>query len=77
MESFKKRKDEDNTDRKAKHFFVPIDEIRENNWDLSLSKYKEHVYEEEIYREPSEILEEIGKTHLELGNEIKELEKLV
>ena len=52
-------------------------EIKENNWDLSLSKYKEHVYEEEVYREPKEILEEIGKTHSELSNDIKELKKLV
>jgi type I restriction enzyme M protein len=77
LERFKKRKDEDNKDRKKKHFLVPVEEIKENNWDLSLSKYKEHVYKEEIYREPKEILEEIEKTNLELGDEIKELKKLV
>ncbi|MBT7102458.1 SAM-dependent DNA methyltransferase [archaeon] len=77
LTSFNKRKDEDNTDRKAKHFMVPVEEIRENNFDLSLSKYKEHVYEEEVYREPKVILKEIGKVHSELSKDIEELKKLV
>ncbi|MBT3577188.1 N-6 DNA methylase, partial [archaeon] len=77
LESFKNRKKEDNTDRKAKHFIVPVEEIKENNFDLSLSKYKEHVYAEEVYREPGVILEEIGKTHVELSKDIEDLKKLV
>lgn len=77
LKSFKDRKKEDNKDRKKKHFFVPIDEIKNNNWDLSLSKYKEHVYEEEVYRRPEEILKEIEKVHLELGKEVEELKKMI
>jgi type I restriction enzyme M protein len=73
LKSFKNRKKEDNADRKEKHFVVPVEEIKENNFDLSLSKYKEHVYEEEVYRESAEILEEIGKTHAEMLKDIKEL----
>jgi type I restriction enzyme M protein len=77
LENFKKRKKDDNSDRKKKHFSIPIEEIKNNNWDLSLSKYKSHVYAEEVYREPKFILEEIEKTHLELGSEIKELKKII
>ncbi|MBS3087303.1 SAM-dependent DNA methyltransferase [Candidatus Pacearchaeota archaeon] len=77
LESFKKRRNEDNTNRKNRHFFVPIEEIKNNNWDLSLSKYKEHIYAEEIYREPEIILKEIGKVHLEIGRDIEVLKKLV
>jgi len=77
LKGFKNRKNEDNTDRKKKHFFVPVEEIKNNNWDLSLSKYKDHVYAEETYRKPSEILKKIEKTHLELGNEIKELKRII
>lgn len=77
LNSFKKRKEEDNEDRKKKHFFVPIDEIKNNNYDLSLSKYKVFEYAEENYREPKEILKEIEKTNSEISEEIKELKKIV
>ena len=33
-------------DRKAKHFFVPVKEIEENKYDLSISRYRETEYEE-------------------------------
>ena len=49
LERWKKRHEEDNTDRTRKHFFVPADEIRERNYDLSINRYKEIVYEEEEY----------------------------
>ena len=35
-----------------KAFFVPADEIRQADYDLSLSRYKETVYEEEEYDPP-------------------------
>ena len=41
ISSYKNRHNEDNTDRKAKHFFVDVDEIRQNGYDLSINKYKE------------------------------------
>jgi len=59
LERFEKRKEEDNTDRKKKHFLVPIEEIKNNDWDLSISKYKENVYEEIIYEDPKEIMKKI------------------
>ncbi|AKB62016.1 type I restriction-modification system subunit M [Methanosarcina mazei] len=46
---FQKRYESDFTDRTAKCFFVPADEIRGNNYDLSISKYKEIKYEEVEY----------------------------
>lgn len=77
LEKFRGRKKEDNKDRKKKHFVVPIDEIEENDWDLSLSKYKKFEYKEEVYREPGIILKEIGKVHIELGKEIETLKKIL
>ncbi|MGR7776627.1 type I restriction-modification system subunit M [Klebsiella aerogenes] len=46
------------TDRTAKYFMVPYSEIADekNNFDLSLSRYKEDVYEEVNYDAPSVIL---------------------
>ena len=77
LERFSKRKKEKNKDRKKKCFVVPVNEIKENGWDLSLSKYKEFEYEEEVYREPIKILSEIDRTHSEISEEIGVLRKLV
>ena len=68
IERFKKRHKEDQTDRKEKCFFVPISEIKENNYDLSISKYKEIEYEEIKYEKP----EVIKKKILDLENKIAE-----
>ena len=53
-------------DRKAKCFFVPIEEIKENDYDLSISKHKEIEYEEIQYEKPDVIKGKI----LELENKI-------
>ena len=37
-------------DRKAKHFFVPVKEIRDNKYDLSINRYRETEYEEATVR---------------------------
>jgi type I restriction enzyme M protein len=44
-------------DRTKKHFFVNVDGIRKNKYDLSINRYKETVYEEERYDPPKKILE--------------------
>ena len=59
IERFKNRHKEDNKDRKKKHFFVPIKEIKDNNYDLSISKYKEIEYEEIKYEKPEIIKKRI------------------
>lgn len=66
IEKFRKRHKEDFTDRRAKCFFVPVEEIKENNYDLSISKYKEIEYEEIKYEKPKVIKKKI----IELEKEI-------
>jgi len=66
VEKYHEREKQNPTDRTAKFFFVPIEEIIESGYDLSLSKYKEEVYEEIRYDPPQKILDalfelEIGK----------------
>lgn len=68
IEKFKSRRKDRPTDRKKKYFLVPIDEIKSNNYDLSISKYREIVYEEVKYEKP----EVIKKKILELENKIIE-----
>ena len=55
------------TDRTAKCFMVPRSEIADekNNYDLSLSRYKQDVFEEVHYDAPGEILDRL--IHAEVG----------
>ena len=71
LHKFKKIGKEKFEDRKAKCFFVQLEEIREKNYDLSISRYKELEYEEEQYDKPKNIKKEI----LEYENKISELLK--
>lgn len=60
---------EKNRKRTDKSFFVPVKEIRENKYDLSINRFKKVVYEEKIYEKPEEIITLIET----LDNERKEL----
>jgi len=64
-------------DRTQKHFFVPKQEIVENEYDLSLSKYKEEVYEETKYEHPNLILEKLENIETEIQKGVKELKEFV
>ncbi len=59
IEKFGKRYDIDMDDRSAKCFFVPVAEIRENDYDLSISKYQKIEYEEVEYENPAVIKKKI------------------
>ncbi len=45
--------------RTDKSFLVPFGEIKANDWDLSINRYKEVEYEEVQYAPPADIIEEI------------------
>jgi len=66
IEKFEKRNKENPIDRKKKFFFVPTEEIKERDWDLSISKYREVEYEEIKYEKP----EVLKKKILELEEDI-------
>ena len=70
LKQFKNRLKNKPTDRKEKAFFVPFEEIKKNNYDLSISKYKEIEYEEVVYENPEVIKKKI------LGYENKIIEAL-
>ncbi|MBI2971760.1 MAG: SAM-dependent DNA methyltransferase [Candidatus Aenigmarchaeota archaeon] len=74
LERFGKRKEEPNTDRRKKHFFVPIKEIQDNSWDLSISKYREIEYEEVKYEKPEVIKKKILELENKIAQALKDLE---
>jgi type I restriction enzyme M protein len=74
---YKKRDQLKETDRKEKFFFVPKSQIVAENYDLSMSKYKEDVFEEVVYEKPGKILAKLKTMEREIGSELKELEGML
>jgi type I restriction enzyme M protein len=75
IKQFKERNENKSKDRKKKFFFVPIEEIKENDYDLSISKYKKIVYEEIEYEPPKKILSKIIKLEKSIEKELEKLKK--
>jgi len=82
LAAWKERLKNNETNRKTKHFFVPVDEIKENNYDLSFNRYKEIEYEEIEYDTPDEIingkgdelgLKQLTEVRLKMMRELQEL----
>jgi type I restriction enzyme M protein len=67
----------DYSDRTAKSFLVPFDEIKKNNWDLSINRYKEIVYEEIVYAAPSEIIKNIETLDTERNQALAALKEML
>ena len=64
-------------DRKARAFFVPRDDIAAQDYDLSIGRYKEHVYEEAKHDPPKVILGRLKDLEKEIAADIKTLEKML
>ena len=63
--------------RTDQSFMVDVEEIRENDYDLSINRYKEIVYEEVEYPHPKEIIGKIQELEKEIQQGIEELSKMV
>jgi type I restriction enzyme M protein len=74
---YKKRDQLKETDRKEKFFFVPKTQIVAENYDLSMSKYKEDVFEEVVYEKPAKILAKLKTMEREIGSELSQLEGML
>ncbi|OGP73730.1 MAG: DNA methyltransferase [Deltaproteobacteria bacterium RBG_16_49_23] len=74
---YKNRDPKKENDRKAKFFFVPKAEIVEEGYDLSMSKYKEDVFEEVEYEKPGVILAKLKAMESVINMELSELEGML
>ena len=77
VERFSNLDNEVNRKRTEKSFFVPVEEIRENGYDLSINKYKEIEYEEVKYDSPQEIILRIRELEMEITVGIEELAGMI
>jgi type I restriction modification system M subunit len=72
---FNNRDSEEEINRKRtdKSFFVNKDEIVENDYDLSINKYKEIIIEQKEYEKPENILKQIIEMEYEIQQNLKVL----
>lgn len=69
---FKNLKDEEARTRKDKSFLVPVQEIRDNDYDLSINKYKEIERVKVEYDAPEVIFARIEKLQSEINEAMNE-----
>ena len=63
--------------RKEQSFLVPVEEIREKGYDLSINKYKEVEREVVEYDAPEVIMERIANLESEIQRALVELKKMI
>lgn len=69
---FKNLATEENRSRKDQSFLVPVDEIRENGYDLSINKYKEVERVKVEYEKPEVVFERIEMLQKEIAEALEE-----
>jgi type I restriction enzyme M protein len=72
-----RRRIEPGTDRTARHFRVPVAEIRAHGYDLSISRYREPKHREQPCDPPRLILARLRELDEEVRREMDELEGLL
>jgi type I restriction enzyme M protein len=63
--------------RTDKSFLVPFADIKANDWDLSINRYKEVVYDDVVYAKPSVIIQDIKTLQEENKEKLLILEELL
>ena len=69
--------EEQNRKRTEKSFFVPKKEIVENDYDLSINKYKEIVIEKKEFEKPEVFLKRVIDMESEIQQKLRELEEIL
>ena len=77
IQRFHNLEGEENRERIEQSFFVPKQEIVENDYDLSINKYKKVEYIPVEYPPTQEILAELRELEKQITVELNELEKLL
>ena len=67
--------EEESRSRRDQSFLVPVEEIRDNDYVLSINKYKEVAHETVSYEAPNVIVERIEKRENEIIAALKELKE--
>lgn len=63
--------------REAKHFFVPVQELRDKQYDLSFNRYHEAKQDETVYEEPLAIIHKLKTLEDKIQQGLVELEGIL
>lgn len=74
---WRRRSAKNGTDRGAKHFIVPVKEIEDNDFDLSINRYKEAKHEEATYDPPQQMLAKLRMLEAEIAKDLSDLEEML
>ncbi len=77
LQRFHKPEEEASRKRTDQSFFVPFEEIKSNDWDLSINRYKEVVYEDITYAKPDVLIEDIEQMDRERIALLENLKKML
>lgn len=77
VERFHNLAAEEQRTRKEQSFFVPVDEIRQNDYDLSINKYKEIERERVEYEPMKDILARLEQNEAEYAKGYEELKSML
>ncbi len=74
---YKNLEQEEDRKRTEQSFFVPVEEIRENGYDLSINKYKEIEYVPVEYPSTLELMTKLDELNMEFSNDMEKLRELL
>lgn len=77
VKRFHNLKNESKRKRTEKSFLVPVKEIIDNKYDLSINRYKETIHEEKTYEEPVVIISQIEALDKERAALLKQLKGML
>jgi type I restriction enzyme M protein len=77
LERFSNLDKESERKRTEQSFLVPMSEIEKNEFDLSINRYKEIVYEKVVYEKPSKIISDIEEIEQKIGLGLSALKAMI
>jgi len=77
IQRFHNLEQEQERQRTEQSFLVPKQDIADNDYDLSINKYKEVEYVPVEYPPTSELLAELNELEMEIGKGLAELEEML
>lgn len=77
LTQWNKKDKEPNVNRTAKHFMVPVADIRDKGFDLSINRYKVALHQVTKHESPKDILARLNKLEQNIGQDLRDLEAML
>jgi len=77
ISNYKTRNFKSTQNRSGKSFFVPVREIKDKNFELSINRYKDNFFEAVKFEEPRVLFKKLSDLETEISKGLKELRKFI